>query len=239
MFVLQWQNVYTKRVHLELQLGDVDQPLKLMYTWKKLLSQYGSTATVRGEVEVPTLHLWRNVFASPSVEKMVSWLIVHAWKHTTTLTCSHANTCWDRHITTHTHSSLTHPIIKGFHSTTKHVPVPITANTCSHAHNDILVHMQTRMWTCKQFTGFRSTGSGVPLCWCKYSVQHTTHHQYYMLLLYHQRLIDMSSTRTIPAQRKMHSILQGSHCRWLECEKLITLNTKSSLVHWVWDIILI
>ncbi len=52
---------------LELQLGDTDQPLKIMYSWKKLLSQYGG----KGEGEIPTFHLRRNVFSPPSGEKMV------------------------------------------------------------------------------------------------------------------------------------------------------------------------
>ena len=53
----------------EFQLGDTDQPLKLMYSWKTLLSRYGSG---KGEAEIPSFHLWRNVFAPPLVEKTVS-----------------------------------------------------------------------------------------------------------------------------------------------------------------------
>lgn len=55
----------------EIQLGDGDQPLKLIYTWKKLLSKYGTTPAVKGEAELPTLHLWRNVFYPPSAEQQV------------------------------------------------------------------------------------------------------------------------------------------------------------------------
>lgn len=57
----------------ELQLGDTDQPLKLIYGWKKMLSQYSSAPTIKGESELPTLHLWRNVFFPPAAEQNVSW----------------------------------------------------------------------------------------------------------------------------------------------------------------------
>ena len=55
----------------EIQLGDVDQPLKLLYSWKRLLSQYGYSIAVKGEGELPTLHLWRNVFYPASAEQKV------------------------------------------------------------------------------------------------------------------------------------------------------------------------
>lgn len=56
----------------ELQLGDTDMPVKLIYSWKKLLSKYGSIVTgAKGEAELPSLHLWRNVFLPASAEKNV------------------------------------------------------------------------------------------------------------------------------------------------------------------------
>jgi hypothetical protein len=60
-------------VHIiELQMGDTDQPLKLIYSWKKMLSQYGpSSGTGKGERELPALYLWRNVFFPPAAEQSV------------------------------------------------------------------------------------------------------------------------------------------------------------------------
>ena len=55
-------------IYTELQLSDIDQPLKIFYSWQKLLSQHSNH---RGEEEVPSLHLWRNTFFPPSQEKMV------------------------------------------------------------------------------------------------------------------------------------------------------------------------
>lgn len=59
--------------NLELQMGDNDQPLKLIYAWKKMLSQYGvTTAQGKGEAELPALFLWRNVFFPPAAEKNIT-----------------------------------------------------------------------------------------------------------------------------------------------------------------------
>lgn len=62
----------------EVQMGDTDQPLKLIYAWKKMLHQYGPTATVgKGEGELPALYLWRNVFFPPATEQNVRLKGVH------------------------------------------------------------------------------------------------------------------------------------------------------------------
>ena len=58
--------------NLELQMGDTDQPLKLIYGWKKLLSQHSATSSAVGrEAELPALYLWRNVFFPPAAEQNV------------------------------------------------------------------------------------------------------------------------------------------------------------------------
>ena len=53
----------------ELQLGDGDKPLQLMSTWPTLLSRHVAKTT---STEVPSLWVKRNVFFSPSVERLVS-----------------------------------------------------------------------------------------------------------------------------------------------------------------------
>lgn len=56
-------------------MGDTDQPLKLIYAWKKMLSQYrASPAVGKGEGELPALYLWRNVFFPPAAEQSVRLL---------------------------------------------------------------------------------------------------------------------------------------------------------------------
>ena len=62
-------------------MGDTDQPLKLIYAWKKMLSQYGpSSAVGKGEGELPTLYLWRNVFFPPASEQSVSLIQINNCK---------------------------------------------------------------------------------------------------------------------------------------------------------------
>lgn len=61
----------------ELQMGDTDQPLKLIYAWKKMLAQYGPQVG-KGEGELPAMYLWRNVFFPPAAEQSVR-LVVIPW----------------------------------------------------------------------------------------------------------------------------------------------------------------
>ena len=52
----------------ELLLSETDQPLKIFYSWKKVVSQYSGH---KGEEEPPSIYLWRNTLYPPQKEKMV------------------------------------------------------------------------------------------------------------------------------------------------------------------------
>jgi hypothetical protein len=60
----------------ELQIGDTDKPLKLMSSWKQLLTKYSSDkghgSHGNSSLEnVPTFHLRRNLFFPTTKEKLV------------------------------------------------------------------------------------------------------------------------------------------------------------------------
>lgn len=63
-------NIYHKIK--ELQIGDTDKPLKLMSSWKQLLTHYSSSHSSKSSVDdVPNLYLQRNVFFLLTKEKLV------------------------------------------------------------------------------------------------------------------------------------------------------------------------
>ena len=57
---------------IELQIGDTDKPLKLMSSWKQLVTQYSSNRTKSSSDDVPNFYLQRNVFFPLAKEKLVS-----------------------------------------------------------------------------------------------------------------------------------------------------------------------
>ena len=62
-------------VIIELQIGDTDKPLKLMSSWKQLVTQYSSNRASHSKSssdDVPNFYLQRNVFFPLSKEKLVS-----------------------------------------------------------------------------------------------------------------------------------------------------------------------
>jgi len=63
------QRFYFDCFMTELQLADSDQPLKIFYGWKKLLTQHSSLP--KGVEDLPSLYLWRNAFFPASQEKTV------------------------------------------------------------------------------------------------------------------------------------------------------------------------
>ena len=72
--------IRTNILNAELQIGDTDKPLKLMSSWKQLLTKYSSDkgpgSHGNGSLEnVPTFELRRNLFFPTTKEKLVNLLI--------------------------------------------------------------------------------------------------------------------------------------------------------------------